>query len=61
MKHPLIFSNIFHGLIMDINNLSFFDANIAAVISKSGFTKSATQLAEKTGVMMLSLDDLEEI
>ena len=41
--------------------MSFFDANIAAVISKSGFTKSATQLAEKTGVMMLSLEDLEEI
>jgi len=40
---------------------SFFDATIAAVVSKSGFTKSAIQLAEKTGVLMLSLADLEEI
>jgi len=40
---------------------SFFDANIAAVVSKSGFTKSAMQLAEKTGILLLSLSDLDEI
>ncbi len=40
---------------------SFFDATIAAVVSKSGFTKSAIQLAEKTNVLLLSLTELDEI
>ena len=40
---------------------SFFDATIAAVVSKSGFTKSAEQIAEKTNVLLLTTSDLKDI
>ena len=44
-----------------ISAKSFFDATIAAVVSKSGFTKSSELLAEKTTVLLLSTSDLNEI
>ena len=44
-----------------ISAKSFFDATIAAVVSKSGFTKSAKILAEKTSVLLLSISDLNDI
>ena len=44
-----------------ISAKSFFDATIAAVVSKSGYTKSAELLAEKTTVLLLSTADLSEI
>ena len=40
---------------------SFYGGTVAAVVSKSGFTSSATQLAEKTDVMLLTIKDLAEI
>jgi len=39
----------------------FYDATVAAVVSKSGFTKPAEQLAEKTSVLLLSTSDLNDI
>jgi restriction system protein len=38
---------------------NFLNANVAAVVSNSGYTKSAKQLAKSTGVFLLHYSDLE--
>lgn len=40
---------------------SFYSGTLSAVVSKSGFTSSASQIAEKTDVMLLTMKDLREI
>ena len=40
---------------------TYFDGNIAGVVSVSGFTPSAKELAKKTDILLLNLADLQEI
>ena len=39
----------------------FFGASVGAVVSKSGYTNSASELANSTGVLLLSISDLSEL
>lgn len=40
---------------------TFFDGNSAVVVGKSGYTRSAKQLAEKNGVLLLDVSDLPQL
>lgn len=39
----------------------FYDAQYAAVVATSGYTKSAKQLASKNGVLLLNVEDLPQL